>query len=219
VWPAGTPAFFFSIRRSRLSPGWRAVWRTHWLVCAAAFVQTTRVGFWGDEYNLLENNCCNCSDHLLKLLLREKDATGQALPGHYKSLVGGPLRPQPFFSTGISLCNVCSSCHATIEEHNGPGQPYWIFSLAKIGASLDHTAHFVHDTIKGGFHDLVSMAAHLAHGGSGEQAAAGGASRGESFLLVHWVAVPKAMRARRVNRRRQSVGQEWRLLRWAPTRR
>ena len=34
---------------------------------------------------------------IAKLLLREKDATGQPLPGHYKPLVSGPLRPQPFF--------------------------------------------------------------------------------------------------------------------------
>ena len=31
----------------------------------------------------------------------------------------------------------------------------------------------------------------------------GGRGGGESFLRVHWVGVPKALRARRVNRRRR----------------
>lgn len=28
-----------------------------------------RMGWWGDEYELLRNNCCYCSDHLIKLLV------------------------------------------------------------------------------------------------------------------------------------------------------
>lgn len=63
---------------------------------------TERVGFWGDEYDLLHNNCCYFCDHLLKILLRDKDETGKPLLGHCKGL------------------------------------PHWIFSLAKIGSSLDH---------------------------------------------------------------------------------
>jgi hypothetical protein len=37
-------------------------------------------------------------------------------------------------------------------------------------------------------------------------AGGGGGGGGESFLRVHWVAVPKALRARRVNRRRRGAG-------------
>jgi hypothetical protein len=39
--------------------------------------------------------------------------------------------------------------------------------------------------------------------GSRSWGAYGGGGGGESFLRVHWVAVPKALRARRVNRRRR----------------
>jgi hypothetical protein len=44
--------------------------------------------------------------------------------------------------------------------------------------------------VAGGWHD----------GGGDGQRQGGGGSQGESFLCVHWVAVPKAMRARRINR-------------------
>jgi hypothetical protein len=43
-----------------------------------------------------------------------------------------------------------------------------------------------------------------AHAGGGAAAARGGG--GESYLRVHWVTVPQAVRARRVNRRRRSGG-------------
>jgi hypothetical protein len=47
--------------------------------------------------------------------------------------------------------------------------------------------------------DRESAARRSRSGGGG----GGGGGGGESFLRVHWVAVPKALRARRVNRRRR----------------
>jgi hypothetical protein len=38
----------------------------------------------------------------------------------------------------------------------------------------------------------------------------GGKDGGESLLRVHWVAVPEALRARRVNRRRRHAGAQHR---------
>jgi hypothetical protein len=49
----------------------------------------------------------------------------------------------------------------------------------------------------------------VATGGKGARrvaAAAKGPRGGESFLRVHWVAVPEGLRARRANRRRRRLG-------------
>jgi hypothetical protein len=53
------------------------------------------------------------------------------------------------------------------------------------------------------------------HGQASQGGGAARARRGESFLRVHWVAVPEALRARRVNRRRRrrramvTMGRAW----------
>ncbi len=75
----------------------------------------TRVGWWGDEYDLLSNNCCFLTDHMLKIL------------------VGKPL-------------------------------PSWVFSLAKIGDSMAHGAHFVIDGTVDGLHHMVKGIGSIASG-------------------------------------------------------
>ena len=75
----------------------------------------TRVGWWGDEYDLLSNNCCFLTDHMLKIL------------------VGKPL-------------------------------PSWVFSLAKIGDSMAHGAHFMIDGTVDGLHHMVKGIGSIASG-------------------------------------------------------
>jgi hypothetical protein len=51
-------------------------------------------------------------------------------------------------------------------------------------------------------HWLFNHSAAAARDGEGDEGVSGGGGGGESFLRVHWVAVPQVLRARRVNRRR-----------------
>jgi hypothetical protein len=53
------------------------------------------------------------------------------------------------------------------------------------------------------YHTAAAAAAKADSGDDGGGGSGGGGGGGESFLRVHWVAVPQAMRARRVNRRRR----------------
>jgi hypothetical protein len=63
-------------------------------------------------------------------------------------------------------------------------------------------------------HEILTAAGLLPSGwqpyfalrGGGGVAPIGGGDGGESFLRLHWVAVPKATRARRANRRRLARG-------------
>jgi hypothetical protein len=53
-----------------------------------------RLGFVGDEYELLTNNCCYFSDHLIKLLLKDTDVVEE------KTCLGC----QKYTSPGARLC-------------------------------------------------------------------------------------------------------------------
>ena len=79
-----------------------------------------RVGWWGDDYDLLRNNCCFLVDHLLKILV------GKSLPSWIFSLakVGDGLAHGLHFLHDAAADGV----HATIAaiEHTVGGKPYSI---------------------------------------------------------------------------------------------
>jgi hypothetical protein len=81
---------------------------------------------------------------------------------------------------------------ASIGGHNGHGEAACVAAGATGGAAAAAA---------------VSPPADRARDGSrlrrGPEREGGGGGGGESFVHVHWVAVPKALRARRVNRRSQ----------------
>jgi hypothetical protein len=130
-------------------------------------------------------------------------------------------RPFPSWNrpilTEIYLCHACS--YHEIEDENGragmevslgPGKPLgsWLRALgeqaASDGASM-YVAWLNQRHVYPAEPCLTTSADfwHVRSRGGGLHPAglnAGGGGSGESFLRVHWVAVPEALRARRVNR-------------------
>jgi hypothetical protein len=76
-------------------------------------------------------------------------------------------------------------------------------SMVRDGLLLD-PAPFFHDFLWNTVRPVVrERALQIWHGCLVAGAGGGGGDSSESFLRVHWVAVPEALRARRVNRRRR----------------
>jgi hypothetical protein len=104
--------------------------------------------------------------------------------------------------TEICLCHACS-CH---KIENGNGRAGGDEGGEEAAMRLGQTAFLL------GSHRLSQSRA-LLHGheleaamGGGDAAGAAEGQEGESFLSVHWVAVPKAVRARRAIRRCRGCG-------------
>ena len=79
----------------------------------------TRVGWWGDEYDLLRNNCCFLADHLLKIL------TGKPLPSWIFSLakVGDGLAHGLHFMHDATADGIHRTIEMVSHAVGGPANP------------------------------------------------------------------------------------------------
>lgn len=81
-----------------------------------------RVGWWGDDYELLHNNCCYLVDHLLKILV------GKPLPSWIFSLakIGDGLAHGLTFlydATAEGVCATIAEIEHAVGGHPGGVEP------------------------------------------------------------------------------------------------
>jgi hypothetical protein len=121
----------------------------------------SRVGWWGNDYDLLSNNCCFLTDHLLKILVN-KPLPVRAEPPSLLNLSSWKENKErrSFAKTGSG--HTCDKLRKTTF-------PFlflqgWIFSLAKIGDGLAHGVHFLHDAAAEGVHKAIAAVEHTIGG-------------------------------------------------------